>query len=321
VSDHPTRREFLLRIGAASAAAAGVAGVAAWLAGRPGSGAAGPGTRLPDFATAGAGPPLVIARGEDPARLVSAGLEEMGGIGRFVSKGDVVLVKPNAAFDRPPWQGATTHPGVLAAVVAACVRAGAAEVLVTDNPIHAPESAFRKSGLAKAAEDAGGKVLLPAENLFAPIAAPGSLLDGWPALAIPLRRATKLIGIAPVKDHNLARASLGMKNLYGLLGGPRNRLHQRLDEAIAALGAVFRPTLSILDGVRILTRNGPTGGSPEDVVPGNVLAFGTDPVAADAFGATLLRLDPAALPWLELAEARGLGTADFRSLSPKEIDA
>ncbi|MHC4473778.1 MAG: DUF362 domain-containing protein, partial [Planctomycetota bacterium] len=229
--------------------------------------------------------------------------------------------KPNAAFDRPAWQGATTSPAVLEAVVAACRRAGAADVIVTDNPIHAPEGCFRKTGLGAAAERAGGRIVLPRAAAFRPVSLPGTLLHGWPVLLDPLRRATKVIGIAPVKDHNLARASLTLKNWYGLLGGPRNRLHQKIDEAIADLAALVVPTLSVLDGTRILFRNGPTGGSPEDVVSGDLVALATDGVALDAFGATLLDLDPGDLGYLELAEARGLGTADYASLSPREITA
>lgn len=320
MTDRPTRREMLRRMGAAGLAAAGVAGGAAWLAGRPGRRAPRP-VALPAYTAerAGDGPAMVVARGPDPARLVDAALEEMGGIERFVSRGDVVLVKPNAAFDRPAWQGATTNPAVLGAVVAACVRAGAAEVRVTDHPIHAPEGCFRRTGLGRATEDAGGRVLLPRERDFRPVALPGTVLDGWPTLLGPLDGATKVIGIAPVKDHNLAGASLTLKNWYGFLGGPRNRLHQRIDEAIAALATLVRPTLSVLDGSRILMRNGPTGGSPDDVVAGDTVALATDGVALDSFGAGLLGIDAAELKWLGLAAAHGIGTTDWRSLDVREI--
>jgi len=126
------------------------------------------------------------------------------------------------------------------------------------------------------------------------------------------------VGVAPVKDHNLARASMGLKNWYGLLGGPRNRLHQKMDEAIASLARLVRPTLTVLDGTRLLVRNGPTGGSPDDVRPGDAVAAATDPVALDAFGATLLGLAPEDLPYLARAEALEAGTVDWRSLVPVE---
>jgi uncharacterized protein (DUF362 family) len=323
VSENLTRRDFLVRLGLAGATAAGIAGAAWHFRRRPGWTPRLPGLALPDWRVErdAASPVMAIARGTDPARLVAAALEEMGGMSAFVAPGDVVLVKPNAAFDRPAWQGATTNPDVLGALVRACREAGAAEVLVTDNPIHAPEGAFRKTGLGRAAEDAGGEVILPQPGDFRPVSLPATLLDGWPALLEPLLRADKVIGTAPVKDHNLAMASLTLKNWYGLLGGARNRLHQKLDEAIADLARMVRPTLSVLDGTRILFRNGPTGGSPEDVRAGDVVAVSTDGVALDAFGATLLELVPEEVAYLGLAQRRGLGTADWRSIDPREVTA
>ncbi|MHC4223144.1 MAG: DUF362 domain-containing protein [Planctomycetota bacterium] len=315
-----TRREALQRLGAAGIAAAGVCGGAIWLHGRQPRGSKRTPAYLPSFKVE-TDAPMVIARGTDARKLVDASLEEMGGIGRFIEKGDRVLVKPNAAFDRPAWQGATTNPDLLGAVVDACVRAGAAEVVVTDNPIHVPEGCFRKTGLGKAAEEAGGRVLLPSPRAFGPVALPDTVLDGWSVYLEPLLNATKVIGIAPVKDHNLARASITMKNWYGLLGGPRNRLHQRMDDTIADLTALVRPTLSVVDGTRILLRNGPTGGSPDDVVDGNVVAFGTDCVALDGFGATLLSIEPDDLEYLRLAESKGRGVKDWRSLDLREITA
>ena len=319
MSEELSRRSLLRGVAKTGLAVAAVGGGAIWLHGRPPRGAVAAPVPIPSFAVESDGPGMVIARGTRSGALIDAALEELGGIERFVSKGDVVLVKPNAAFDRPAWLGTTTNPEVLGAVVAACVRAGAAEVMVTDNPIHAPEGCFRKTGLGRATEDAGGKVILPRASAFGPVALPGSILDGWPVYLEPLLRADKVIGIAPVKDHNLAVASLTLKNWYGLLGGPRNRLHQKMDETIADLAALIRPTLSILDGSRILMRNGPTGGSPDDVVAGDVIALATDGVALDAFGATLLSRTADDLEYLRLAEQQGRGTRDWKSLDPREI--
>jgi len=314
-----SRREMLKRTAATGVVAAGVVGAAAWFSRRPNWPYPEEKVALRSFAAGGEGPAMCIAKGSDPGALAKAALEELGGMSRFVTAGDVVLVKPNVAFDRPAWQGATANPDVVGAIVAACKDAGAAEVLVTDNPIHAPEGCFRKSGIGRAAEDAGGTVLLPRPDLFAPVSLEGTLLDGWSVLVAPLLRATKVIGIAPVKDHNLALASMTMKNWYGLLGGPRNRLHQRMDETIATLASLIRPTLSVLDGSTIMIRNGPTGGSVEDLVRGDVLAIGTDTVALDAFGATLLGLGVEDLPYLRMAQDAGAGTWDFESLQPRRI--
>ena len=148
MSERPpiSRREMLKRTAATGALAAGVVGAAAWFRRRPNWPYPVEQIALRSFASGSEGPAMVIARGTDPGALAHAALEEMGGMARFVTAGDVVLVKPNVAFDRPSWQGATANPEVVGAVVAACRDAGATEVLVTDNPIHAPEGCFRKSG-------------------------------------------------------------------------------------------------------------------------------------------------------------------------------
>ena len=69
-------------------------------------------------------PDLVVASGEARAATLRA-LEAIGGMRRFVQPGQVVAVKPNASFSRPPEWGATTHPEVLAGVIEACLAAGA----------------------------------------------------------------------------------------------------------------------------------------------------------------------------------------------------
>ncbi len=257
---------------------------------------------------------MAVVQGTDHSVLVRAAVEAIGGIKRFVNPGDRVLLKPNCAFDRPPHLGATTSPAVMGALTALCVEAGA-RVRVTDNPINDPEGCFIKSGLTEAVNRNGGDIWLPSPGLFRTTRTGTLCMTEWEALYEPLAWATRVIGVPTVKTHNLCGATLGLKNWYGLLGGPRNRLHQSIHEAIADLGQFIRPTLTVLDGTRLLIRNGPTGGSPSDVMPGHTVIVGTDPVAVDAWGATLLGLSPGDLAYIGLAESIGLGRADPDQLS------
>ena len=132
----------------------------------------------------------------------------------------------------------------------------------------------------------------------------------------PFHGATKLIGLAPVKDHHRGGASMTMKNWYGLLGGRRNIFHQDIHTIIIELALLVRPTLVILDGTTTMMTNGPTGGSLADLKPTNTMIVSTDQVAADAFGATLLGKTAADLPFISKAAAAGSGTADYESLNP-----
>lgn len=320
--DHDTRisrREFLSRV-APPAALAACAGAGAWFFhNRRLVPSVEDAVKVGSFAVDGQEGRMVVVHGSDGARAVAAALAELGGVGAFVKAGDRVLVKPNCAFDRPPHLGATTSPEVVAEVVRQC-RGTGAEVRVMDNPINDPEGCFVKSGLRRATEGAGGEVWLPQPGMFRQVKVGPLRLREWQVLHAPLAWATKVIGVPTVKSHNLCWASLSMKNWYGLLGEGRNRMHQAIHEVIADLGFFLRPTLVVLDGTRLLKRNGPTGGSPADVEPGNVIVAGTDQVALDAFGVELLGLPLDLVEYLAAAEQLGVGTRDRTKLGMyKEI--
>src|SRR5208282_6288349 len=156
---------------------------------------------------------------------------------------------------------ATTNPELLAEVTRLCFRAGAAAVAVTDNSINNPESCFALSGIRDAAQSSGANLIVPRESLFTNITVPGSnFIRNWPVFSGAFRGATKLIGIAPVKDHHRSGASMSMKNWYGLMGGRRNMFHQDIHNIIKELAMLVSPTLVILDGTTTMMSNGPTGG-------------------------------------------------------------
>ena len=315
-----TRRAFLRHSLSAGAAIAATGGLAAFLWNRhpPGTlnhrATAAP---LPDFSVRDTGKKMAIVTGTDRVRTLQRALDALGGIGRFIKTGDRVLVKVNAAFAAPAILSATTHPDVAAELVRLCRGAGASAVLVTDNPINDPESCFALSGISAAVGAAGGELMLPRASYFSPGTLPGGrLIRNWPVLLEPFRGVTKLIGVAPVKHHARAGASMTMKNWYGLLGGRRNQFHQDINGIIVELAQLVRPTFVVLDGTMSMLTNGPTGGSLGDLKPTQTLIVSTDPVAADAFGATLLGKSHRDLPYLARAAELGCGTLDFDALQP-----
>jgi uncharacterized protein (DUF362 family) len=98
---------------------------------------------------------------------------------------------------------------------------------------------------------------------------------------------------------------MGMKNWYGLLGGRRNQFHQAIHNIVSDLGFMMSPTLMIIDGTRVMMRNGPTGGRLDDVKEMNTIVASVDQLACDAWCYEhLLGRDPAALRYLELAEQK-----------------
>ena len=319
----PSRREFLVKVGTAAGivGAATYAGMKLWdptgEAGKPKP----PKVKLKDFRVV---PPssasaLGIARGENYKAMLRMAITAIGGIEHYIKKGDIVLIKPNVAFDRAPKLGATTNPEVLSALIQVIREAGAAEVRVADSPIESPESCFQKSGVAQAAIAAGAELFLPSPSSFEMLDVPGAhLIARWPFFYRPFHGVNKVIGVAPIKDHNLCFASMTTKNWYGLLGGRRNQFHQDIHNIIADLALMMRPTFVILDASRILIKNGPTGGDLSDVIPGKTLVASTDQITADAFGYANILNRTGDLHYLQLAHERGLGNPDWKSASKKE---
>jgi uncharacterized protein (DUF362 family) len=277
---------------------------------------------LPDFSVSGLGGRMAVVTGGDRVQSVGLGLKALGGIEQFIKKGDVVLIKVNAAFALPAALGATTHPQLVSEVARLCLKAGASSVVVTDNPINDPESCFALTGIGEAARVGGAKVHLPREASFRHTTLPdGKLIRDWPILYEPFQGVNKVIGIAPVKDHHRSGASMSMKNWYGLIGGRRNIFHQNIHEFITELAMMVKPTLVILDGTATMMTNGPTGGSLSDLKETNTLIVSTDQVAADAFGATLLGRSVHDFPYILKADEAGLGKADYELLRPARVSS
>jgi uncharacterized protein (DUF362 family) len=315
--DRTGRREALVWLARAGGLGAGVTAAAVWLSNR---------SRYPEEPTAPyiprnlavkpdpGWPEMAVIQGDDPRQLVQRAVEALGGMRRFVSRGDVVVIKPNVSWDRTPEQAANTNPDVVAETARLCLEAGAKRIIVADVCINEPRRCYQRSGIGAAARSAGAQVVFPEERLLRQVDLRGETLRVWPVF-MPFLEADKVINIPAAKHHTLTGVTLGLKSWYGILGGTRQRLHQRIHESLADLGAFMRPTLTIIDAYRVLLRGGPGGGSLDDVALKKTLIAGTDPVALDAYAAKAFwNLDPQDLPYLQIAARRGLGTTDFEKL-------
>ena len=255
-------------------------------------------------------PEVVIVHGSDPAKNVRAAVERLGGISRFINPGERVTVKPNVGWDRLPEQAANTNPLVIEEIARLCREAKAATVVVTDVSTNDIHRSFTRSGILDAAQRAGAKVLFPSESGFLPCDLKGEMLTIWPVFK-QFIETDRLINVPVVKHHSLCKATLAMKNYYGVLGGKRNRLHQDIHTSIADLASAFRPTLTVMDASRILMRGGPTGGNLDDVKITNMIIAGTDEVAIDAFSSTLLGYERDEIEYIRMGQKRGLGNHDL----------
>jgi len=294
-----TRRNFLKTA---------AAGVALGLAGRP------------SFSIAKEEVDLAVISG-DPVTATQKALQALGGISRFVKKGQRVVLKPNMSFTRTPEFGATTHPQVVATVAQACMEAGAQQVLVLDHTLHRAEICLERTGIREACRNISGVhvLALQEKKFFREIKIPqGKVLDRVEVMQEVLDSPV-LINIPVAKSHSATGVSMGIKGLMGLIWD-REIFHSKLNmnQALADLATVIKPQLTILDATRALTSGGP--GGPGEVKKPNLIIAGIDPIAVDSYGVSVV-------PWygqtfkgrqvehLLLAHQRGLGKIDTEQLS------
>jgi uncharacterized protein (DUF362 family) len=263
-------------------------------------------------------PDLVVAHGASPEKIVMAALDALGGIKRFISRGDIVVIKPNIGWDRTPEQAGNTNPEVVAAVVKLCFEAGAKKVKVFDRPVNDPRRCYVQSGIAPAVTALGAEADYVDERKFKDMAINGQALKSWPLYA-DIFEADKVINIPIAKHHGLAKLTMSMKNWMGVMGGSRRQIHQKLDESLVDLSMKIKPTLTILDAVRILTANGPQGGSLTDVKKLDTIIVGVDPVAIDSYGATLFGMKGSDLGYVTIGHKLGLGQMDLSKVRIKKI--
>ena len=263
-------------------------------------------------------PDLVVVHGLSPENTVKAAIDALGGINKFISRGDSVVIKPNIGWDRTPEQAGNTNPEVVATMVRLCFEAGAKKVRVFDRPVNDPRRCFVQSGIAPAAAALGANVDYADERKFRDMEINGTALKSWP-LYSEVFEADKVINIPIAKHHGLAKLTMSMKNWMGVMGGQRRQIHQKLDESLVDLSRKIKPTLTILDAVRILTANGPQGGSLVDVKKLDTVIAGVDQVAIDSYGATLFGMKGSDLGYVRIAHQLGMGQMDLAKIKIRKI--
>jgi len=266
-------------------------------------------------------PDLAVARGgDDPAVLVERALAALGGMARFVPSGASVLIKPNICVAYHSYEyAATTNPWVVGALVRLAFDAGARRVCVLDYPFGgSPDQAYARSGIQEQVLAAGGEMLSLSRLQFLPTDIPDGLDLRTADIHEQALQSDVVISVPIAKTHGLARLTLGMKNLMGLILD-RQAIHRNMGQRLADLTSRLRPALTVIDAVRILTANGPTGGNLDDVLKLDTVIASPDIVAADAYASTLFGLQPSDLDYVVAGAAMGLGRSDLGSLRLEEI--
>jgi uncharacterized protein (DUF362 family) len=289
------------------------------------SGASVPDSNPAPIETAMGTPDMVVTRGAEgndvlPEDLVRRALAGLGGMERFVAQGANVIVKPNICLGYHSYEfAATTNPWVVGALVKLCIEAGAGSVHVMDYPFGGPpEQAYAKSGIEEQVRAAGGEMVTMPRFKFVPTEIPQAVDMDRCDIFDDVLNTDVLINVPIAKHHSLARLTLGMKNLMGVIYD-RPSIHRNIGQRLADLTSRVYPTLTVVDAVRILVANGPTGGNLDDVRKIDTVIASPDIVAADSYASTLFGLRPDELAYVQAGTAMGLGRSDLENLVIEEI--
>ncbi len=272
---------------------------------------------LPAQAKGGA-PLLAQVQGESPYEITQRAVAEIGGMKKIIARGDVVMIKPNIGWNRTVEQAACTNPDVLRALIEMVFNAGAKKVVVMDNTCHKAEDCYQRSGIEAMAKKAGAEIRYCDENRLVSHDFKGEVLGPWPVFRDFLE-VDKFINVPILKHHGSSGLTIAMKNLYGILGGNRGKLHRDMGENIADLAHGFTSHLVLVDAYRVLMRNGPVGGRLSDVEQRRTVIASTHIMHADVAATVLFGAEPRQMEFLQAAYSRKMGEIEATKIPIKSI--
>ncbi len=263
---------------------------------------------------------LAAVRGGEPAEMFDKAIEALGGMSKFVTKGQTVVVKPNIGWDAPPERAANTNPKLIGHIVKRCFEAGASEVNVFDKTCNKWDRCYSNSQIQSHVKEAGGK-MVPGntESYYKEVTISGGKSLKTAKVHDLIQSSDVFINVPVLKHHASTKLSLGMKNLMGVIWDRKFYHSNDLHQCIADFVTFRKPDLTIIDGYNMMTKNGPRGVSTADVVNLKALIASTDIVATDAAAAKMFGLEPEDVGHIKIAHEMGIGNKNLSELNIHRI--
>lgn len=264
---------------------------------------------------------MVAIMGGSPEAMFDLGIQELGGMGTFVSKGQKVLVKPNIGWDVVPELAANTNPALVSRIIEHCFKAGAREVYVFDHTCDNWVNCYKNSGIEKAAKSAGAKVVPGnSENYYQQVNIPGGIRLKSAKVHELLLSTDVFINVPVLKDHNSTRMTACLKNMMGVVWDRGYWHSNNLNQCIADYALYERkPALNVIDCYNVMVKHGPQGVSKEDLLQMKSQIITTDWVAGDAAAAKMLKVETELIEYIPIAHNMGLGNMKLETLNIKRI--
>ena len=264
---------------------------------------------------------VVVVHGKDIPKMLAAGIAKLGGWEAFIKPGMKVVIKPNVAWNSAPEQGGNTHPDLIKACVLAAQVKGAATINLPENTCHPEKSTYKVSGVADALKGTKARLYRPAKNDYQQVDIPKGKIVKSAGVPKDILACDCLINMPVAKHHGGATLTLSMKNWMGSVTNEDRRAWHRdgLHQCIADFSTFIKPKLVIIDATRIMLNKGPQG--PGDLAHPEEIIFSTDPVAADAYAATLFKKEPFDIGYIKLAHEMGIGCGDLKKIKIERVEA
>jgi uncharacterized protein (DUF362 family) len=250
---------------------------------------------------------------EEIREKVRAAVEAVGGMGRFVKSGDLVIIKPNLVISMLAETGATVDWRVTRAVADLVKEQGGRAVIGESCGTGGDtEKVFQKTGHA-ALRERGYEVVdfKKVENVEVSI--PNAQVIQKVQIPVLVKQADVIINIPKIKTHDQIPMSGALKNMKGALAEKeKNRLHKDgLNQGVAEINALLRPKLVVFDGIIAQEGLGPVFGDPVEM---DLIIAADDQVAVDTVVCHIMEIDPKQVLCIRYAEEMGLGTSDLEKI-------
>lgn len=266
-------------------------------------------------------PDILVTAGDNPMKAIKKILASLGGMEKFVKRGDKVGLLVNSPWKHP---GYFTHPDVALAVAKQCYEAGAGKIICF-KPV--PDGYWEKSTYYEEMKELIEGITYGSSRKVVPV--PGGVSLKEAELYEAFTEVDVYINIPVAKHHNGTIFSGTLKGLMGVSSSSTNRhMHspdgeytyarqEYLSQCIADLNLVRQPDLCVVDAIECAVNNGPRG--PGETVRPNKILAGTDMVAVDAYASNLIGFDITQVPSISMAGKHGLGKDRVEDLVVLEV--
>ena len=258
---------------------------------------------------------LIICYGDQPQSMTRRLLEQIKpeqGLDHNAKIG----IKPNLVVPSPAEDGATTHPEIVEAIVLYFQERGFRNLVILEGSWVGSKTshAFKRCGYQALAKKLNVPLIDLQEDDSVPLAAEGMTVQ----VCSQVTGLDVLINVPVLKGHCQTGMTCALKNMKGCITNrEKRRFHSMgLHMPIAALSTLIRQDLIIIDGLcGDLTFE--EGGHP---VAMNRIIAAKDPVLADSYAAQLLGFDLSDVPYIQMAEKMGTGSADVSQALVTELN-